>query len=206
MVVIRGVVVVVVTRGAVVVGATVVGGTVTSGATVVVVDSMVVVVESRIVVVVSVGTSASTNVVTARDDELLVESFDTIALFEIPGNACARRAARPATCGEAIDVPEMVRVADEPPIQAEVMFEPGAHRSTQEPKFEYAACASERSIAPIVSADGARAGEDEHASVELLPAATTTVRPAAVASATAESMAVLAEPPRLMLMMPAPPG
>jgi len=63
-----------------------------------------------------------------------------------------------------------------------------------------------RSIAPIVSADGARAGEDEHASVELFPAATTTVRPAALALATAESMAELADPPRLKLMMPAPPG
>ena len=132
--VIRGVVVVVVTRGAVVVGATVVvGGTVTSGATVVVVDSIVVVVESRIVVVVSAGTSASTNVVTASDDALLVDNFETIALFEIPGNAWTRRAARPATCGEAIDVPEIVRVAEELPIHADVMFVPGAQRSTHDP-------------------------------------------------------------------------
>ena len=197
-----------VTRGAVVVGATVVvGGTVTTGAVVVVTGSEVVVGVARtVVVVVSAGASVSTYVVTARDDELFVESFDTISLFDMPGNACASRAARPATCGAAIDVPEIVRVADEPPTQAEVMLVPGAQRSTHDPKFEYAACASARSIAPIVSADGARAGEDEHASVELFPAATTTVRPAAVALATAESMAVLAEPPRLKLIMPAPPG
>ena len=125
---------VVVARGAVVVGATmVVGGTVSSGASVVVVGSIVVVVESRTVVVVSTGTSASTNVVTASDDALLVDSFETIALLEMPGNACARRAASPATCGEAIEVPEMVRVADEPPIHADVMFVPGAQRSTQDP-------------------------------------------------------------------------
>jgi hypothetical protein len=110
-----------------------VGGVVSSGATVVVVDSIVVVVESGVVVVVTMGSSASTKVVTASDDALLVESFDTIALLEMPGNAWARRAARPATCGEAIDVPEMVRVADEPPIHADVMLVPGAQRSTHEP-------------------------------------------------------------------------
>ena len=96
-------------------------------------DSIVVVVESRIVVVVSAGTSASTNVVTASDDALLVDSFETISLLVMPGNACARRAASPATCGEAIEVPEIVRVADEPPIHADVILEPGAQRSTHDP-------------------------------------------------------------------------
>lgn len=134
-VVMRGAVVVVVTRGAVVVGATVVvGGSVTTGAVVEVTGSVVVVGVSRtVVVVVSTGTSASTNVVTARGDALSVESLDTIALFEMPGNAWARRAARPATCGEAIDVPEIVRVAEELPIHADVMLVPGAHRSTHDP-------------------------------------------------------------------------
>ena len=109
------------------------GGLVAIGAAVVVVGSIVVVVELRIDVVVSAGTSSSTKVVTARDDELFVESFETIALFEMPGNAWASRAARPATCGVAIDVPEIVRVADEPPTQGDVMFVPGAQRSTHDP-------------------------------------------------------------------------
>ena len=93
----RGVVVDV-ARGAVVVGATVVvTGIDTSGAAVVVVGSRVVVVTSRVVVGASTGTSASTKVLTARDEALLVESFETISLFDMPGNACTSRAARPAT-------------------------------------------------------------------------------------------------------------
>ena len=97
-VVTRGVIVVVVTRGAVVVGATVVvEGIVTTGEVVEVTGSTVVVVVSRMVVVVATGRSASTNVETAKDAALLLDSFETIALFEMPGNAWARRAARPAT-------------------------------------------------------------------------------------------------------------
>ena len=42
-------------------------------------------------------------------------------------------AATPATCGEAIDVPLMVRVAVVLPIQADVMEAPGAYRCEQEP-------------------------------------------------------------------------
>ena len=58
----------------------------------------------------------------------------------------------------------------------------------------------------MVMAEGARAGEELHASVLLFPAATTTVSPAFVASATAESIALLDGPPRLMLIIPVPPG
>ena len=46
------------------------------------------------------------------------------------------KAAIPATCGEAIDVPEIVLVAVVEVCQAEVMFEPGANTSTHEPKLE----------------------------------------------------------------------
>ena len=39
----------------------------------------------------------------------------------------------PHTWGEAMEVPEMVLVAEGEPIQAEVMAEPGPKRSTQSP-------------------------------------------------------------------------
>ncbi|CAM5405502.1 hypothetical protein SNARM312S_07955 [Streptomyces narbonensis] len=42
-------------------------------------------------------------------------------------------AAAPATCGDAIDVPEMVLVALSPVFHAEVMLEPGAKRSRTVP-------------------------------------------------------------------------
>lgn len=45
-------------------------------------------------------------------------------------------AATPATCGDAIDVPEMVLLAPGPPTHALVMEEPGANRSRHEPKLE----------------------------------------------------------------------
>jgi hypothetical protein len=46
------------------------------------------------------------------------------------------RAATPATCGVAIDVPLMVLVAVSLVFHVEVMLEPGAKTSTQVPKFE----------------------------------------------------------------------
>ena len=54
-----------------------------------------------------------------------------------PGSAVASRertsAAAPATCGEAIEVPEIVLVAELDVYHAEVMPEPGAKMSTQLP-------------------------------------------------------------------------
>ena len=47
--------------------------------------------------------------------------------------ALSAKAATPATCGEAIDVPEIVFVALFDVYQDEVMFEPGAKTSTHEP-------------------------------------------------------------------------
>ena len=47
--------------------------------------------------------------------------------------ALSAKAAIPATCGEAIDVPEIVLVALFDVCQADVMFEPGAKTSTHEP-------------------------------------------------------------------------
>ena len=48
-------------------------------------------------------------------------------------SALSAKAAMPATCGEAIDVPEIVFVAVVEVYQAEVMIEPGAKTSTHEP-------------------------------------------------------------------------
>jgi hypothetical protein len=47
--------------------------------------------------------------------------------------ALSANAATPATCGEAIDVPEIVLVALFDVYQEEVMFEPGANTSTHDP-------------------------------------------------------------------------
>jgi len=68
-------------------------------------------------------------------------------------------AATPATCGDAIEVPEMVLVAEALPIQADVMLEPGAKISTQVPVFEKVDLASVVVVDPTVMAFTARAGE-----------------------------------------------
>ncbi len=126
---------VVVVRGTVVVVA---GAVVVVSGTVVVDSGTVVVVSATDVVVVS-GVGASTKLTIGRaapPSTLAVVRRRVISVELMPGTACDRRAARPATCGEAIDVPEMVLVAPLPPIHAEVMPLPGAHASTQLPKFE----------------------------------------------------------------------
>jgi hypothetical protein len=89
-------------------------------------------------------------------------------------------ATRPATCGVAIDVPEIVFVAVELPIQALVMLWPGAWISTTEPKLLKLAFVSAIVVAPTVMADGARAGETFAAFWFSLPAATVTWTPARV--------------------------
>jgi hypothetical protein len=54
-------------------------------------------------------------------------------LTESEGSALNASEATPATCGAAIDVPEIVFVADVEVCHADVMFEPGAKTSTHEP-------------------------------------------------------------------------
>jgi hypothetical protein len=49
------------------------------------------------------------------------------------GEISSPSAATPATCGEAIDVPEIVFDAVVDVYQAEVMLDPGANTSTQDP-------------------------------------------------------------------------
>ena len=65
----------------------------------------------------------------------------------------------PATCGEAIDVPEIVVVAELLPIQADVMPTPGAIMSTQDPVLLNEATKSPLVLAATVIAFETRAGE-----------------------------------------------
>ena len=69
------------------------------------------------------------------------------------------RAAAPATCGDAIEVPSMVLVAVVLVDQAEVMALPGAKIETQDPKFENEERASVLVVEPTISASVTRAGE-----------------------------------------------
>jgi len=74
-------------------------------------------------------------------------------------SALSAKAAMPATCGEAIDVPEIVLVAVVEVDQAEVMFEPGANTSTHEPKLENEDRASTAVDEATVTAETSAAGE-----------------------------------------------
>src|SRR6266545_1688978 len=107
-----------------------------------------------------------------------------------PGLAAATRAAAPATCGVAIEVPLMVLVAVSLVIQDEVMLTPGAKMSTQVPKLENEARLSLMSVAPTVIAAGTRAGLKLQALALLLPAAMAYVTPELIELATALSNVV----------------
>ena len=109
------------------------------------------------------------------------------------------RAASPATCGDAIEVPEIVLVAVVDVFHADVIPVPGAKTSTQLPKFEYEARASFDPVAPTVSAFGVDAGDEPQASALELPAATAKVMPSAIAFCVAVLSAAEYPPPRLML-------
>src|SRR4051794_4975992 len=118
------------------------------------------------------------------------------------GLLCRYNAAWPATCGEAIDVPDNTAAAVSLVHQADVMFTPGSNTSTHGPQLEKLARTSVlplRPVAATVIADGADDGELPHASALELPAATTWVTPRAVDRATASLTAELRPPPRLML-------
>lgn len=94
---------------------------------------------------------------------LLGVEFVTIAAVTAAGNepgfVSRKSAATPQTCGDAIDVPEMVFVAVSFVFHEEVMLEPGAKMSTQVPKLENEERASVMVVAPTVMAFGARAGD-----------------------------------------------
>lgn len=84
----------------------------------------------------------------------------------------------------------MVLVAVLLPIQADLMYEPGAKMSTQVPQFENELLASVEVVDPTVMAEVSLAGEEKQASEFSLPAAATTTTPAAVAAATPAFMEV----------------
>ena len=127
-VVVRGIVVVVVTTEVVVVLSTIV---------VVVVSITVVVLSGTVVVVVGVSSGVSTRLTIGVADVLFFCTRRVLTSVGVSAGFIERtRAAKPATWGDAIEVPEMVFVAVLPEIQAEVICEPGAHMSTHEPKFE----------------------------------------------------------------------
>ncbi len=109
------------------------------------------------------------------------------------------------TCGVAIDVPLMVFVAVLLVYQSEVMLEPGANRSRQEPKLEKLDRASELVVEPTVRAGPTRDGEPLQAFAPLsLPAATAYVTPALIEFCTAVSRALETPPPRLMFATAGP--
>ena len=87
----------------------------------------------------------------------------TIAAVTVAGDAVGfvsrNNAATPATCGVAIDVPEIVLVAVSLVFHDEVMLLPGAKMSTHVPKFENEERASVMVVEPTVIALAVRAGE-----------------------------------------------
>jgi hypothetical protein len=89
---------------------------------------------------------------------LLMIAAVTVA-GDAPGFVSRKRAATPATCGVAIEVPEIVFVAVSLVFHDEVMLEPGAKMSTHVPKFENDERASVLVVEPTVMALAARAGE-----------------------------------------------
>ena len=90
--------------------------------------------------------------------ELLMIAAVTVA-GEALGFVSRNNAATPATCGVAIDVPEIVLVAVSLVLHADVILLPGAKMSTQVPKFENEERASLVVVDPTVIALAARAGD-----------------------------------------------
>lgn len=87
-------------------------------------------------------------------------SRNSVTSFELRLGLAARMiAVAPATCGQAIEVPEMVLVAVVLVGHAALMLDPGAWMSTQEPQFEKLDLASLLMVEPTVIALGADAGE-----------------------------------------------
>jgi len=95
-------------------------------------------------------------------------------------------AAAPETWGHAIEVPEMDLVSVSLRHQHDLMAEPGAKMSRHLPQLEKEDLASTDVVDPTVMAAGTNAGLNPHASLLLLPAATTTVTPYATAASMAD--------------------
>jgi len=123
---------------------------------------------------------------------------DLVVAALLPDRVLQIEAAMPATCGQAMDVPEIVFVAVLEPIQADMMLLPGAKVSTQVPKLEKLERASVLVLEPTQMPKGADAGEVLQAFALLLPAATTITAPARWAPSTASLDAWLKPPPKDM--------
>lgn len=102
--------------------------------------------------------------------ELLMTAAVTVA-GEALGFVSRNSAATPATCGVAIDVPEIVFIAVSLVNHDDVMSLPGAKMSRHVPIFENEARASLIVVAPTVIALATRAGEKLQASKPSFPAA-----------------------------------
>ncbi|MGY3680215.1 hypothetical protein ACVWXU_003838 [Streptomyces sp. TE33382] len=148
------------------------------------------------------------------------------SLYFQSGCCCLRSAAAPATCGVAIDVPEMLRYPGgfwptswsmaEPGAAAAVMSTPGAVTSglmapspMRGPRLEKSASTSLSSTAPTVSAASALPGEPTvPAPSPSLPAAMANRTPLSADSlstaASSGSISGVSLPPRLRLTMSAP--
>jgi hypothetical protein len=126
------------------------------------------------------------------------KSVDATVAGVAEGFVCKYNAATPATCGAAIDVPDIEVMSVVLRMYDDVTETPGANTSTHEPKFEKLARTSVEPVAPTVMAKGSLAGEAPHALALLLPAATTMVMPSATARATAAFRALDNPPPKLM--------
>src|SRR5262245_1223941 len=94
-----------------------------------------------------------------------------------------------------MDVPEIVLVAVFDVFQSEVMFTPGARRSTMLPKLEKLAKKSLMSVATIAIASATSAGDCVEASADEFPAETQYTTPSAMEFLTALSRAVETGPP-----------
>ena len=184
--------------------------------TVVVVTTVVDVVDVVDVVEVVVGASSSafgagvSNEYTNRLSEpapgfMTTFLVDDVAMAEatsagdIEGFCDRANAATPATCGAAIDVPDIERVALSELCPADTMLDPGANTSKHDPKLENDDRSSLDVVEPTVMASGSPAGDTVQALTLEFPAATTNVTPSATPRATARSSAADRGPPRLML-------
>ena len=102
--------------------------------------------------------------------------------------------------GVAILVPLNVLKAKGDEFHEDVISEPGAYTSTHDPQLLKLDFSSFIVVEPTVMAEAAEAGEYEHASSLVFPAATTTTTPFDTASATAKlNISLYATPPMLML-------
>ena len=124
------------------------------------------------------------------------------------GEAPSSRAAAPATCGLAIDVPDSSFVDARPgvPVPRRRRRRGRTGRRTSPGSRTPGAGVARGPVAATVSTESSRPGEDPHASASSLPAAAATVTPSATSPRTAASTASLGSPARLRFATAGAPG